>query len=130
MDEKLCLSPEARRINAGRAKRRDKLLPVVEVSWRLWYAREGKEFVRGDRQQGEAGEIIPSGGSVNKSKAAGRCSWLQRGLGSLGRWAGVRHWGKHGVTCGHICSPPPNTHTHPAVKSHWLPLLAVFKSKT
>ena len=31
MDEKLCLSPEARRINAGRAKRRDKLLPVVEV---------------------------------------------------------------------------------------------------
>lgn len=50
MDEKLCLSPEARRINAGRAKRRYKLLPVVEVSWRLWYAREGKEFVHGDRR--------------------------------------------------------------------------------
>lgn len=30
MDEKLCLSPEASGINAVRAKRRNKLLPVVE----------------------------------------------------------------------------------------------------
>lgn len=46
MDEKLCLSPEASGINAVRAKRRNKLLPVVEsFSCRLWYAREEKEFV-------------------------------------------------------------------------------------
>ena len=108
MDEKLSLSPEASGINAVRAKRRNKLLPVVE-RFHAHCGMQGKKrnlYTETGRDHAISGQHKQTQGMWETREAqlaAGGCwkGWA----GGLGSGAGENTW----VTRGHICSPPCHT---------------------
>lgn len=122
MDEKLCLSPEASGINAVRAKRRNKLLPVVE----RFHAGCGMQGKKRNLYMatGGAGEVGRDHAISGQHKQTQGTRETQEALEKLGRWAGVRCWGEHlGDRWTHLLPPP-----HPAVWSHLLQLLEALAS--
>lgn len=104
VDQELCHNTEAGGINAVRAKRRNKLLPVVERfhGGGPWYVREGEESVHGDEAKAvaEAGRrlegVIPHTGRQREQQGEIRETLEERaGEGGLGKVPGEEHICSH-----------------------------------